>query len=119
MYWDYSRGGGYSPVDADGQEVAASRRDRPPVPRSGVAGDTVDYAYDDATGALTVRWHPTRRSRRRRDRLPPRFGSVDVACGGCAVTVTATGVELSGSAATRRPRGDALGVSLKNLYMHR
>jgi endoglycosylceramidase len=61
MYWDYGRGGGYHPLDADGNEIPAVidaiARSYP----SRIAGDLVDYTYvdpPDQAATFTVRWRP-------------------------------------------------------------
>ena len=59
MYWDYGKGGGYAPLDAQGQEkktlLDAIVR---PFPLR-VAGDPVSYAFDEKTSAFTLSYRPT------------------------------------------------------------
>lgn len=58
MYWAYDRGGGYSMLDADGNEVTplidAIVRPYP----ARIAGDPLAWTYDDAARTLEVTWKP-------------------------------------------------------------
>ena len=58
MYWAYSRGGGYSPLDASGAEIAplVGAIVRPYPAR--IAGDPIGWTHDEAARTLTVRYRP-------------------------------------------------------------
>lgn len=87
MYWEYSKGRGYSPVSSDGTEVKelVSALVRP-YPRR-VAGEPLSYRYDSDRRKLTVRYRPDRSvSAPTLIELPGRIytGGVSVRCGGCS-----------------------------------
>ena len=58
MYWAYDRGGGYSMLDADGNEVTplidAIVRPYP----ARIAGEPLAWSYDETARALEVTWKP-------------------------------------------------------------
>jgi endoglycosylceramidase len=92
-YWDYSKGGSYSVLDADGSEktelMAALVRPWP----ERVAGTPVSYAFDTTTRMFTLTYHPDASIGaptviRVPDRVYPDGYTVE--CGGCA-TVKALG----------------------------
>lgn len=98
MYWDYSRGGGYAPVDAGGAEVPAiiDAIVRPYPTR--IAGDPLDWRYDPGTGALVLRWRPDPAIAAPTELIVPARlagGGVTVACAGCAWTWTGDVVAIT------------------------
>jgi endoglycosylceramidase len=97
MYWDYGRGGGYAPIDADGNEVTAITDVivRPYPER--IAGDPIDWDFDETDGSLTVRWTPDPSiAAPTMIAVPPRFAPVTVDCRDCTVTLTGYHVEIEG-----------------------
>ncbi len=98
MYWDYSRGGGYAPLDADGNEVAsivdAIVRPYP----SRIAGDPISWTLDD-DGALTVTWTSDAKITAPTEIIwPARLGAFDVTCD-CTVSIDGDVVSLTATAA--------------------
>lgn len=97
MYWAYSKGGGYSPLDASGAEVAplvgAIVRPYP----SRIAGDPVGWTHDTAARTLTVRYRPD-------DRITAPTEIVVPARVSAAPTVSCTGC-------TSERRGDTLAIT--------
>ena len=86
-YWSYDRGGGYSVLDADGNEkpdlMAVLVRPWP----ERVAGTPVSYAFDAGTDTFTLTYHPDPAMIlptviRVPDRVYPNGYTVD--CSGCA-----------------------------------
>jgi endoglycosylceramidase len=109
IYWDYGRGGGYAPLDADGAEVAAltDALVRPYPAR--IAGDPVAWTYDDAAGELVVRWRPDPAITAPTEVIvPPRRApdGVEVVCDRCAFAVDRDVVAI-----TDAPVVDADGVA--------
>ncbi len=95
IYWDYGRGGGYAPIDADGDEVAALTAAivRPYPAR--IAGAPVDWSFDDATGALALRWRPDPAIAAPTELIvPARFGTAAVDCDGCVASVDGDRVSI-------------------------
>ncbi|HEY5948082.1 MAG TPA: cellulase family glycosylhydrolase [Kofleriaceae bacterium] len=100
MYWAFDRGGGYSMLDAAGNEVTplidAIVR---PYPER-IAGDPIEWTYDEAARALTVQWQPdTSISAPTVIVAPARVypNGVDVACEGCTATVHGDEIEILAS----------------------
>ena len=85
MYWAYSKGGGYSPLDAAGAEIAplVGAIVRPYPAR--VAGDPIDWTHDEAARTLTVRYRPDLRVATPTELVvPPRVSAAPtVTCDGC------------------------------------
>jgi endoglycosylceramidase len=85
MYWAYSNNGGYSVLDADGNEIApimdAIVRPYP----SRIAGTLLDWTHDEVARTLTVRYRPDLRITAPTEIIvPPRIAAVPtVACDGC------------------------------------
>jgi hypothetical protein len=109
MYWAYSRGGGYAPLDADGNEITAITDAivRPYPAR--IAGDPVRWTHDEAAGTLTVVYRPDPRIAAPTEvvvpaRLAP--GGVTVGCDGCTSVVAGDVVRV-----TAPPVADAAGVA--------
>lgn len=104
MYWSYDKGGGYSPLAADGSEhVELLDAIVRPYPER-VAGDPIAYAHDRATGTFTATWRqsatvsaPTIVSAPARA-YPNGF---DVACAGCEHRIEGARVLV-----TRAPAGE-------------
>ncbi|MCB9560412.1 MAG: cellulase family glycosylhydrolase [Kofleriaceae bacterium] len=113
MYWDYSRGGGYAPIDADGAEVTAiTDAIVRPYP-SRIAGDPVAWQDDPAAGTLRLTYRPDPRIAAATEVIvPPRLlgaggaDAIDVACGGCTVAIAGDIVRL-----TTAPPADADGTA--------
>jgi endoglycosylceramidase len=89
-YWAFDRGGGYAMLDPQGHEVTpiidAIVRPYPVA----VAGDPIDWAYDDAGRVLTVSWRPDPTVTAPTVIVTPARvypDGVTVDCGGCAVEV--------------------------------
>jgi endoglycosylceramidase len=108
MYWDYERGG-YGPLDGDGAEVPAIVEALARPYPAAIAGDPVDWAFDDATGALTARWRPAADARGPTELIMPARrapAGVTVACDGCAYAEAGDVVAI-----TTPPATDADGVA--------
>jgi endoglycosylceramidase len=91
LYWDASRGGGYSLFDTDGTPhpaaLAAIARPYPAV----IAGDPISYSFEGGH----FRFSYVARSGATEIKVP--FTVTHVDCGGCASELTATGVSVHGS----------------------
>lgn len=91
MYWDYSKGGGYSMLASDGTErpklMAALVRPYP----TRVAGDPVSFSFDEATATFTLIYRPTAAiTAPTQIALPPRLypKGATLTCQGCTHTQT-------------------------------
>jgi endoglycosylceramidase len=109
IYWDYGRGGGYAPLDAEGDEVTAITDAivRPYPAR--IAGDPVDWRHDETSGALTLRWRPDRAIALPTEivvpaRLAPAGVAID--CDGCAWSIAGDLVRIDAP-----PAVDADGIA--------
>ncbi len=96
-YWAYDRGGAYSLLDSDGNEVPAivSAVVRPAPAR--IAGTPIGWTYDAASRVLEVQWHADAKIQAPTvilapARIYPAWVSVD--CGGCSVDLVGNEIHL-------------------------
>jgi hypothetical protein len=91
LYWDASRGGGYSLFDAGGaprpNALGAIARPYP----AAIAGDPISYSFD----GTHFRFSYVARSGLTEIRVP--FAVTHVDCGGCTSEITSAGVNLRAS----------------------
>jgi endoglycosylceramidase len=96
-YWHYSKDGGYGLLEADGSEKPAllDAIVRPYPER--VAGDLVDFAYDEDTRVFTARYLPLASAALTEIIAPLRAypNGFEVECGGCDYAVSGDVVTLS------------------------
>jgi endoglycosylceramidase len=102
MTWAYDKGGGYSLLDADGNEVpslvAAVVRPAPAL----VAGTPIGWTYDPATRAFELTWHPDAGITAPTVVLAPTRlypAGANVECGGCSVEFAGNEIRLGAVAA--------------------
>lgn len=108
MYWEYSRGGGYAPLAADGTEVTAITDAivRPYPAR--IAGAPVSWTHDEVGRTLTLRYQPDLRIAAPTELIvPPRISTAPrVRCRGCRAEVVGDVVRVT-APPTTEPGGIA------------
>ncbi len=111
MYWSYSKGGGYSLLDADGSErqPLVDTLVRPYPER--VAGDPIRYAFDPSTSTFTLTYKPDASIAAPTilsvpSRVYPNGYTID--CGGCTAEKITGGVRI-----TNTPAGSPATITIR------